>query len=133
MRIRVDLGGWEHECCGRAYEVGDDVTMTLYLPMGGTLSGDADYMESHHVLLIGGSDVRGEVVGVEALGPDGVFVSVIRLPSAAEISDDCSPDSSRFLNDVTGKDLTNEPDEFIVVLDVPEGCILPTRTARSAP
>jgi hypothetical protein len=132
MQIRVDLGGWEHDCCGDAYEINDVVTKDLYLPFSGTLSGGADYMESHHQHLSGGVSVTGRVVGIEVAGPDGQYVAVTRLPSGADLNDLNEDGSDAVVELATGNVLDIEPDEYIVILDVAEGSEFPIERARHA-
>jgi hypothetical protein len=132
MQIRVDLCGWEHECCGDAYEINAVVTRELFLPTSGPLQGNAEYIESHHDLLTGGSTVTGRVVGVEVLGPQGTFVKVTRLPDADELGDAYDDDSGDLTDLATGDVLENESREYIVILDVAGGTELPTERARSA-
>jgi hypothetical protein len=130
MQIRVNMGGWEHECCGQAHEIDDIVTWDLYLPVAGTLEGDADYMESHHDRLAGGVTVTGRVVGVDVLRAGGGSTAITRLPSGAALRG--FAEDGEVTDRLTGEALEEDLDEFVVTLDLPEGSELPTTRASSS-
>jgi hypothetical protein len=68
-------------------------------------------------------------VGVEVLGPQNEFVEVTRLPSSTAIRGLDDDDRGDIINLATGELVSNEPSEFIIVLDVANGTALPTERA----
>jgi hypothetical protein len=129
MQIRVDLGGWEHECCGESYDLNDVVTWELFLPVAGELADGADYMESHHGQLSGGVEVTGRVVAVEVASRPATFVSVSRLPSGRALRGFDEHDDGIPMVLATGDPLDGHPDEFVVTLEIAPKSELPAEAA----
>ena len=80
--VRVEVGDWEHECCGSAIER-DDV-----VDLGCLRRRDADgrvrLIETHHDSPIE-TRVRGRVVDILVLAEDGSSTPILRVPSGAAL------------------------------------------------
>jgi hypothetical protein len=107
MQIRVGIGGWEHECCGDAYEVDEIVTWDLFLPDRGRVKGGATYFETHHDLLSGGLSVAGCVVAIELVSESHENIASL----------------------TTGVVLESEYNEFVMTLEIAERTELPRTRA----
>ncbi len=81
----MEVGGWEHACCGAAIERNQLVDFQCFRLEGP--EGGLRLMESHH----GGLDVppgervRGRVTEIQVVQEDGDAPSILRLPSGQEL------------------------------------------------
>lgn len=76
MDVVVEVGGWEHECCGPAIERGEWIALGCV--RAGT-SGSADLVETHHDYEIDVL-VEGRVVELSAVDRDGGVEPIQRVP-----------------------------------------------------
>jgi hypothetical protein len=143
---RVWLERWEWECCGDAFEVGDEVdlgivTRTLDPALAGTLGPDlaatVDAMESHHEEEFT-DRVRGRVVAVNAVMVDVVERRSLRRPGHGAPPDAVMPAEGeawpfvgREVGD--GVSLGTTPSPYMIeIVPVPDSAILtPARGVRS--
>jgi hypothetical protein len=80
--VLVEVGGWEHECCGPAFERNQLVDLACLRWTGA--DGRLRLIETHHHL-DGDEQVVGRVVDIE-LARDGVPIRpVLRVPSGGEL------------------------------------------------
>ncbi|MEZ0163555.1 DUF6578 domain-containing protein [Kineococcus sp. LSe6-4] len=91
MEVIVEVGGWEHECCGAAVERGDVVTFTCFRHLGP--DGRVRLIESHHDL---GADerVHGRVLDVHVVEGAGSWREQGRGGSRSEPPRPTAPTSS---------------------------------------
>lgn len=82
LNVTVEVGDWEHECCGPAIERNDVVDL------GCLRWRDADgrvrLIETHHDSPVE-TRVRGRVVDILVLAEDGSSTPVLRVPSGVAL------------------------------------------------
>jgi hypothetical protein len=133
MLVRVDYGGWEHECCGDAAALGDRVRWDVFLPMTGDVANGAELMESHHGGLANGVHLVGTVAHIAAVGSTGTRHAVARIPSGRAVRGFDPDDDGRLDILEDGSRRRSRTNEFVVTLDVPDEAALPTLRATSMP
>lgn len=96
---RVWLTGWEWDCCGDAFAVGDNVdfgieSRTVMAPLrdllGATVSDSVDAMESHHVESFP-DRIAGRVTAVHAVTVEVIERQVLRRPGRGAPPDATMP------------------------------------------
>ncbi|WP_432542246.1 DUF6578 domain-containing protein [Kineococcus sp. SYSU DK002] len=113
MRITVEVGGWEHECCGPTVERDDVVTFDCNSHMDS--EGQVRLIESHHDLKTS-RRVHGRVVDVRVVEPAGTSRPVLRLPSGRALRG-CDPEDDGHLEDPwTGEVVAAGSTDFPVVI-----------------
>lgn len=109
----VEVGGWEHECCGAAYERGQLVDLNCVSYLGG--DGRNCFSEVHHVT-VPDRRVRGRITDIAMVLDDGSTRAILRLPSGAALRhfDD---DDDGLLRDPWSERLVGEiSSEFILTV-----------------
>lgn len=76
----VEVGGWEHECCGPAFERNQLVELGC-VEVPADDGHPARLVETHHGLDLGTIAVRGRVVDVAIRHADGSTAPIERVPS----------------------------------------------------
>ena len=87
MRTVVEIGGWEHECCGPAYQRDSVIELTcLVVPRA---DGTARYVETHHGLTSRHPTItlRGRVADIAIRHLDGSIEPLERLPGGSALRD----------------------------------------------
>ncbi|ABS04095.1 DUF6578 domain-containing protein [Kineococcus radiotolerans] len=113
MTVIVEVGGWEHECCGPAIERGDFVTFTCirYLQPGGRVR----LIESHHDL--GPSErIRGRVLDIHVVEQAGATRPVLRVPSGAALCGDDPEDAGHLQDPGTGEVAPSDSTDFLITV-----------------
>ncbi|MBC3763553.1 hypothetical protein ACUN7V_16130 [Quadrisphaera oryzae] len=82
MDVVVEIGGWEHSCCGSAVERGQLVDLGCLRVDG--RDGSPALSETHHDLEAE-VRVRGRVVEVAVVRDDGSSQPIDRIPSGREL------------------------------------------------
>lgn len=113
----VEVGGWEHECCGQPYERDAVVALTCLDLYGPELS-STRYVESHHDL--GGRQrvvtLRGRVVDLHLQHADGTLEAVQRLPGGSALRGVDVDDDGHLERPWTGEPVTRDSDRYLVTL-----------------
>lgn len=111
----MEVGDWEHECCGPAYER-DSVVELSCLVVSGTVG--TRYVESHHGL--GGEvepvDVRGRVDDLRIVHADGSTDQIQRLPSGRALRGFDDEDDGHLERAWTGEPVSNDSNQFLVTV-----------------
>lgn len=83
--VVVEVGGWEHACCGPAIERNQVVDLQCIRHVGP--DGEVHLVESHHGGLGVAADerVRGRVTDIHVVRPGDARQPVLRVPSGAAL------------------------------------------------
>jgi hypothetical protein len=111
MPVRVNVGGWEHECCGDAVQRGDRVRWTCIVTADGSLH------ETHHDL--GGLKtvpIQGTVVDIELVSADGGRKGIERLPSGRALRGFDDDDSGVVRERASGEVIDPLGNGFLITL-----------------
>jgi len=117
QRIVVEVGNWEHECCGPSYERDSVVEMTCLV-----LSGQDDvairYVESHHDLTSGGNTIQIRAcvadLGIQHL--DGSTERIKRLPSGSALRGFDDDDDGHLEQPWTGAPVLNDSNRYLLII-----------------
>ncbi|MCF6506631.1 hypothetical protein E9549_04305 [Blastococcus sp. MG754426] len=116
MDVVVEVGGWEHECCGEAIERNQLVDFRCIRYQGP--DGRVRLAESHH----GGLDVpadervRGRVTELHVVRDGGVAQDVLRVPGGAALRGFDEQDDGHLEDPWTGAVLPPGHAEFLVTV-----------------
>lgn len=112
----VEIGGWEHECCGPAFERNELVELRCFeIAEGGDHAGRL--VETHHDLSATPDVVvRGRVVDISIRHRDGSIEPLERLPSGRALRGFDAHDDGRLVRPWTGETVTADSDEFLVTI-----------------
>lgn len=114
MDVVVEVGGWEHECCGPAIERGEWIALgCVHVGTGDS----AQLIETHHdhdidVL------VEGRVVDLSAVGRDGVVEPIQRVPDGEALRGLNESDDGRLEQLRTGRRVRWSGEKFRVTVTV---------------
>jgi hypothetical protein len=111
--VVVVIGGWEHECCGPAVEIGDVVEYGVV-----SADGARRFEEVRHDT-VPSQWIRGRVVELFAVGREG-RVAIERVPSGSAMCGNDEDDDGHLEARWTGQPVEVEWDgetEFEVVVD----------------
>lgn len=112
-RIAVEVGGWEHQCCGIAVEIGEVVEYGVV-----SADGARRFAEVRHDT-VPNQTIRGRVVEIFAVGRD-ERVPIVRVPSGRALrgfdDDDDGHLEARWTGEVVTVEWDRDP-EFEVVID----------------
>lgn len=116
--VVVEVGDWEHECCGPAYERGQVVDLTCMVVT--TRDGTTSLVETRHELGVTWpvEHVRGRVVDVEVVLEDGTPRSILRVPDGSALCG-FSEDDGHLEDPWTGEVVLRTRNEFRVTVRVP--------------
>ena len=116
MDVVVEVGGWEHECCGQAIERNQLVDFRCIRHQG--TDGRMRLVESHH----GGLDVpadervRGRVTWLQVVHDDGIATAILRVPSGRALRGFAGDDDGHLEDPWTGDVITAGASEFLVTV-----------------
>jgi hypothetical protein len=115
VEVVVEVGGWEHECCGEAVERNQLVDLPCIRYQGP--DGQLHLVESHHEVDVPADQrVRGRVTEVQVVGDGGFARPVLRVPSGRALRG-FDPDDDGHLEDPwTGDVISSEAEEFLVTI-----------------
>lgn len=118
MEIKVEVGGWEHECCGPNYEIDTIVTMNC-LVLDADETRTRRYVESHHDLgtTAETAEVRGRVADIRMEHLDGTSEAIKRLPSGMALRGFDADDDGHLEQPLTGQHITNNSNQFLLTVD----------------
>lgn len=111
----VEVGDWEHACCGEAIErdqLVDFRCIRYTRPDGGVR-----LIESHHELDVPAVDrVRGRVTHIEVVHGDGTGRAILRVPSGAALRGFDEEDDGHLEDPWTGELVSSDGEEFLVTV-----------------
>ena len=114
----VEVGDWEHECCGPAYERDAVVELTC-LVVAGPDGATSRYVESHHGLTTAHRTVefRARVADVRIVHPDGSSEPIRRLPSGQALRGFDDEDDGHLEQPWTGEPVTSDSGRYLVTVE----------------
>lgn len=113
MNVTVEVGGWEHECCGPAIERDDVVDLGCL--RWRDANGQVQLIETHHDSPIE-TRVRGRVVDILVLAEDGSSTPVLRVPSGAALRGFDEEDDGRLETPWSGEPVNESNTRFLVIV-----------------
>jgi len=116
MELRIDVGGWEHDCCGDSYVRGDAVDWTC---VDATAWGHAGVhgVETHHLPEPGSFAVRGRVTDIAARLGDGSLEPVERVPTGRALCGMDETDTGELISLRTRAAFERETPWFVVSIE----------------
>ncbi|WP_337062858.1 DUF6578 domain-containing protein [Kineococcus sp. G2] len=113
MDVVVEVGGWEHECCGSAVERDDVVTFDCVRHV--EPDGRVRLVESHHDLGAG-ERVHGRVSDIHVVGDGGSIRPILRVPSGSALRGFDPEDDGHLQDPWTGEVITSDSAGFLVTV-----------------
>jgi hypothetical protein len=112
----VEVGGWEHECCGPSYE--RDAVVTCTCAVVPDDDSPARYVESHHDVATDQETVvvQGRVVDIHVRHADGSVEQIHRLPSGRALRGFDEHDDGHLEKPWTGEPVRGDSGEFLVTV-----------------
>lgn len=116
MDVVVEVGGWEHECCGEAIERNQLVDFQCIRYRG--RDGLMRLSETHH----GGPDVsadehvRGRVTEIQVVQDSGIALPILRVPSGRALRGFGEDDDGQLEDPWTGDVIASASGEFLVTV-----------------
>lgn len=116
MDVVVEVGDWEHECCGEAIERNQLVNFQCVRYTGP--DGRTRLAESHHGGLDVQSDARvqGRVMWIALVREDGTTQPILRVPSGEALRGFDRDDDGHLEDPWTGDVITSESRDFLVTV-----------------
>ncbi|MDT3329938.1 hypothetical protein Q9S78_04575 [Microbacterium sp. KSW-18] len=115
-RLEVEVGGWEHDCCGPELVRFTPVEWTV-IPVV-----DGPFVETHHGLEESEGlkviEVAGTIVELEAIDRDGSRIPITRIPSGRALLGMDEEDAGDVIEMYTDRIVNVSDDDFIVTVDV---------------
>lgn len=112
-RLEVEVGGWEHVCCGPELSRLMDVEWTVAVASDGRL------VETHHDLDdLEVFPVVGTIVDLEAVGADGSRTRITRIPYGSALGGVDADDPGDVTELRTDRPVDVSENRFIVTVDV---------------
>ncbi len=117
VETTVQIGGWEHECCGPAFERNEIVELRCFSNSQGSHRG-ARLIETHHDIDAAQElvTVRGRVVDISILHADGSTEILERLPSGRALRGFDEHDDAHLERPWTGQPVTADSDTFLITI-----------------
>ena len=116
VEVVVEVGGWEHQCCGDALE--RDQLVDLRCIRVEAPDGQTRLVESHHGGLSVDADerVQGRVTEIQVVLDGGALVPVLRLPSGAALRGFDEADDGHLEDPWSGDVVASTSSEFLVTV-----------------
>ena len=112
-RLEVEVGGWEHGCCGPELVRFTRVEWTV------TVAPDGRLVETHHDLEdLDVTTVTGTIVDLEALSAGGSRARIARVPSGSALGGMDGADPGEVVELHTDRPVDVSGNRFIVTVDV---------------
>ena len=117
MRTVVEVGDWEHECCGPSYER-ETLVEAMCLVVSRRDGAATRYVESHHDLTTQHNTIRirGRVVDICIQRLDGSIEQIKRLPSGRALRGFDDDDDGHLEQVSTGEPVTYDSNTFLVTV-----------------
>jgi hypothetical protein len=113
--VVVEVGDWEHECCGEAIERNELVNFQCIRYEGS--DGRVRLIETHHGLDVPAEvRVQGRVVEIEVLDDAGIAHPIHRVPSGAALRGFDDGDDGHLAAPWTGEVITSTSRDFLVTV-----------------
>ncbi|SFO88354.1 hypothetical protein SAMN05660464_1395 [Geodermatophilus dictyosporus] len=113
MDVVVEVGGWEHECCGPAIE--RDRVVDLGCTRWTAPDGQVRLVETHHHVEHD-ERVRGRVTGIEVVLDEGTVQPVLRVPSGRALLGFDDDDDGHLEDPWTGVVVATGSTDFLVTV-----------------
>jgi len=113
--VVVEVGGWEHQCCGEAIERNQlvDLQCIRYQGQGGPLR----LIESHHELDVPAEQrVRGRVTEIQVVHEGGTAKPILRIPGGSALRGFDDDDDGHLEDPWTGDVISSDTGEFLVTV-----------------
>ena len=115
MDVVVEVGDWEHECCGEAIERNQLVDFRCIRSEGP--NGEARLLETHHGLDVpADARVLGRVVSLEVLDAAGITQPILRVPSGVALRGFDEHDDGHLEDPWTGEPVTVDSDRYLLTV-----------------
>lgn len=115
MDVVVEVGGWEHECCGEAIEL--DQVVDFRCIAWAAPDGRVRLIESHHELDVSADErIRGRVTEIRLVEDDGSTRAVHRAPSGKALRGFDDADDGHLEEPWTGEVIQSDGREFLVTV-----------------
>jgi len=113
----IEVGGWEHECCGPSFERNSTVEVSC-LNLPGPDPSTTRFVESHHEVAARSNAVtyRGRVADLAIVHSDGSVESLHRLPSGRALCGRDSDDDGHLEQPWNGQPVIRDSDQFLLTL-----------------
>lgn len=118
MDVVVEIGGWEHACCGPALERNQVVDLGCIRWTGP--DGRVHLVETHHDTRPD-QRIRGRVTDIHVVREGGALQPVLRMPSGLALRDFDEDDDGHLEDPWTGDVVPAGPEEFLVTVRTPGG------------
>ena len=118
--VVVEVGGWEHECCGEPIERNQmlDLQCVSYTAPDGS----SRLAETHHGPDLSATErVRGRVVDIQVVPTDGAPQPVLRIPSGAALRASDEGDDGHLEDPWTGEAVPCDSSGFLVTVRTAHG------------
>jgi hypothetical protein len=117
VRVVIEVGGWEHDCCGPAYELDSTVEVDC-LELSGPDPSTTRFVESHHEAAPRSDAVthKGRVADLAIVHPDGSIESLHRLPSGRALRGFDRDDDGHLEQPWNGQPVVRDSSRFLVTL-----------------
>lgn len=127
MEITVDVGDWDHACCGDAFALDDIVTWEIFIPRDAKPLG-SEYVQTRHGRLEGRVPVTGRVVAIAATRADGSATMLGAVPSGRALRGFEEYELREQYTDVV---IDEEIHDFVVTLSIAGSTLLPVAPPTS--
>lgn len=117
MDTTVEIGGWEHECCGAAVERNEMIELRCFRISGG-IDRAARLIETHHDLDATRDQVvvRGRVVDISIVHADDSTELLALLPGGEALRGFDDHDDGHLETAWTGESVTADSDTFLITI-----------------
>ncbi|WP_380171679.1 hypothetical protein ACFEMC_21400 [Kineococcus sp. DHX-1] len=116
--VVVEVEGWEHECCGPAYERGQVVDLACMVVT--EADGTTSLVDTRHEMGVTWpvEHVRGRVVDLEVVQADGTKQAILRVPDGSALCG-FGEDDGHLEDPWTGEIVPSSRHEFRITVRVP--------------
>lgn len=115
VNVDVEVGEWEHECCGGAIERNDVVDVDCFRWTGP--DGTEHLVETHHDLEVQPRErVRGRVLDIHLVEEGKPTRALLRVPSGGALSGWDDADDGHLEDPWTGEVITSSNHDFLVTI-----------------
>ena len=113
----IEVGDWEHECCGAAFDR-DAIVEVTCLKLPGASPSSTRLVESHHELMTNSKTVayKGRVADIAILHPDGSVEAIRRLPSGRALRGFDDDDDGHLEQPWNGQPVVKDSAQFLLTL-----------------
>ncbi|GAB7192769.1 hypothetical protein NUM3379_34780 [Kineococcus sp. NUM-3379] len=113
MEVVVEVGDWEHQCCGSVIERNEILDLGCIRWSG--QDGRVRLIETHHHIEPD-VRVRGRVTDLHVVEGDGVTRPILRIPSGDALRGVDPHDDGHLEDPWTGEELTSRSENFLVTV-----------------